>query len=87
MHPHWHRMIQAKKRKKTAEPDVLPESKVFQMYLEEISSLPVYSEKKQEEMYQKLLAGDESVINPISDSWMIKGVRDRQKACSDLRRL
>ena len=42
------------------------------MYLEEISSLPVYSEKKQEEMYQKLLAGDESVINLISNSWMIK---------------
>mgnify|MGYP000769716072 FL=1 len=61
-----------KKEEKNAEPDVLPETKVFQMYLEEISSLPVYSGKKQEEMYQKLLAGDESVINPISDSWMIK---------------
>ena len=61
-----------KKEEKTAEPDVLPESKMFQMYLEEISSLPVYSEKKQEEMYQKLLAGDESVINLISNSWMIK---------------
>lgn len=61
-----------KKEEKNAEPDVLPESKVFQMYLEEIGSLPVYSGKKQEEMYQKLLAGDESVINSISDSWMIK---------------
>ena len=61
-----------KKEEKNAEPDVLPESKVFQMYLEEIGSLPVYSEKKQEEMYQKLLAGDESVINLISNSWMIK---------------
>ena len=45
---------------------------MFQMYLEEISSLPVYSETKIEEMYQKLLAGDESVIHTISDSWMIK---------------
>lgn len=61
-----------KKEEKNAEPDVLPESKMFQMYLEEIGSLPVYSEKKQEEMYQKLLAGDESVINLISNSWMIK---------------
>ena len=43
-----------KKEEKNAEPDVLPESKVFQMYLEEIGSLPVYSGKKQEEMYQKL---------------------------------
>ena len=59
-----------KKEEKNAEPDVLPETKVFQMYLEEISSLPVYSGKKQEEMYQKLLAGDESVINLISNSWI-----------------
>ena len=49
------------------------------MYLEEISSLPVYSGKKQEEMYQKLLAGDESVINPISDSWMIKVLETARK--------
>ena len=61
-----------KKEEKNAEPDVLPESKVFQMYLEEISSLPVYSGKKQEEMYQKLLAGDESVIHTITNSWMVK---------------
>ena len=68
-----------KKEEKNAEPDVLPESKVFQMYLEEIGSLPVYSGKKQEEMYQKLLAGDESVINPISDSWMIKVLETARK--------
>ena len=37
------------KEEKNAEPDVLPETKVFQMYLEEISSLPVYSGKKQED--------------------------------------
>jgi RNA polymerase primary sigma factor len=68
-----------KKEEKNAEPDVLPKSKVFQMYLEEIGSLPVYSGKKQEEMYQKLLAGDESVINPISDSWMIKVLETARK--------
>lgn len=61
-----------KKEDETKEADCLPESKMFQMYLEEISSLPVYSETKIEEMYQKLLAGDESVIHTISDSWMIK---------------
>ena len=61
-----------KKETETKEADCLPESKMFQMYLEEISSLPVYSETKIEEMYQKLLAGDESVIHTISDSWMIK---------------
>ena len=51
---------------------VLPESKMFQMYLEEINSLPVYSPKKQEEMYAKLLQGDDSVIRAISDSWMLR---------------
>lgn len=61
-----------KKEAETKEADCLPESKMFQMYLEEIGSLPVYSETKIEEMYQKLLAGDESVIHTISDSWMIK---------------
>ena len=60
-----------KKEAETKKADCLPESKMFQMYLEEISSLPVYSETKIEEMYQKLLAGDESVIHTISDSWMI----------------
>ena len=59
--------------------DILPDSPMFQMYLEEIGSLPVYSGKKQEEMYQKLLAGDESVINPISDSWMIKVLETARK--------
>ena len=37
MHLRWHRMIQAKKRKKTRKTDILPESKMFQMYLEEIN--------------------------------------------------
>lgn len=54
------------------ESELLPDSKMFRMYLEEINSLPVYSEKKQQEMYQKLLNGDEAVIKTISDSWMIK---------------
>ena len=36
-------------------------------------------DKKEEEMYQKLLAGDESVINPISDSWMIKVLETARK--------
>lgn len=60
------------KEEKNGKTDILPESKMFQMYLEEINELPVYSEKKQEEMYQKLLAGDESVIHTITNSWMVK---------------
>lgn len=50
----------------------VPESKLFQMYMEEVKNLPVYSEKKLEELYGRLLAGEESVIRAISDSWMIR---------------
>lgn len=66
------------KQEKKAQPkddeegSCLPDSKVFQMYLEELESLPVYSESKLEELYEKLLAGDESVITVISDGWMFR---------------
>ena len=67
------------KEEKNGKTDILPESKMFQMYLEEINELPVYSEKKQEEMYQKLLAGDESVIHTITNSWMVKVLETARK--------
>lgn len=50
--------------------DVLPDSPMFQMYLEELKNLPEYSEKEQIAMYQALLAGDESMVHKISDGWM-----------------
>ena len=50
--------------------DILPDSPMFQMYLEELKNLPEYSEKEQIAMYQELLAGDESMVRKISDSWM-----------------
>lgn len=50
--------------------DVLPDSPMFQMYLEELKNLPEYSEKEQIAMYQALLAGDESMVRKISDGWM-----------------
>ena len=50
--------------------DILPDSPMFQMYLEELKDLPEYSEKEQIAMYQALLAGDESMVRKISDSWM-----------------
>ena len=40
------------------------------MYVEELESLPIYSESRLEEMYEKLLAGDEAVIVPLSEGWM-----------------
>lgn len=57
---------------KEAEKSLFPESRTFQLYLEEINSLPVYSDKKIEEMYRRLLNGDDSVIGDISNSWMAK---------------
>ena len=57
---------------KEEEKSLFPESRTFQLYLEEINSLPVYSDKKIEEMYRRLLTGDDSVIGDISNSWMAK---------------
>ena len=38
-------------------------------------------------MYQKLLAGDESVIHTITEQLDGQSVRNRQKACGDFRGL
>lgn len=59
-----------KKEGNKKEESNLPDSKVFRMYVEELESLPVYSESRLEEMYEKLLAGDEAVIVPLSEGWM-----------------
>lgn len=59
--------------------DFLPESKMFQMYMEEIQSLPAYSEEQQTEMYKALLDGDESMIHKISDSWMLRVLETAKK--------
>ncbi len=50
--------------------DILPDSPMFQMYLEELKDLPEYSGEEQIAMYQALLAGDESMVRKISDGWM-----------------
>ena len=59
-----------KSEKKDAPEDILPDSPMFQMYLEELKDLPEYSEEEQIAMYQALLAGDESMVRKISDGWM-----------------
>lgn len=59
-----------KKEENEKEESNLPDSKVFRMYVEELESLPIYSESRLEEMYEKLLAGDEAVIVPLSEGWM-----------------
>ncbi len=59
-----------KSEKKDDPEDILPDSPMFQMYLEELKDLPEYSEEEQIAMYQALLAGDESMVRKILDGWM-----------------
>lgn len=58
-----------------AEPDIdedslIPDSPMFRMYLEELEEIPDYTKAEQDDMYKKLLAGDESVIHTISNFWL-----------------
>lgn len=46
------------------------QSAVFKMYLEELSYLPDYSKEEENQMYESLLQGDESVIKMLSDCWL-----------------
>ena len=48
----------------------IPESKVFQMYLEDIGALKAYSEDTVRMAYVKLLSGDEKSIEVISAAWL-----------------
>ena len=49
----------------------IEESKVFQMYMEDIASVSVPSEDTLKMDYVKLLTGDESVISTISTAWLM----------------
>lgn len=42
----------------------------FQMYLDDLEQIEEMSEEEMQEAYRKLLAGDSSVIAPISESWL-----------------
>ncbi|MBQ4057637.1 MAG: hypothetical protein IJD40_01750 [Lachnospiraceae bacterium] len=48
------------------------QSKVFQMYLEELSMLPSYTADDREKLYEKLVNGDAGVIETISTAWLKK---------------
>jgi RNA polymerase primary sigma factor len=54
--------------------DGLPASPVFQMYLEEIQELEVYSGEELEDLYEELLEGEVDRVRKISDSWMMRVV-------------
>lgn len=63
------------KQDNEAEPDIdedslIPDSPMFRMYLEELEEIPNYTKAEQDDMYKKLLAGDESVIHTISNFWL-----------------
>lgn len=49
-----------------------PKSKVFQMYLDELAGLPFYSAADRMALYDKLVSGDDSVIEQISNAWLKK---------------
>ena len=60
------------------EDSLIPDSPMFKMYLEELDEIPEYSKEEQDELYKKLLNGDESVIHTISNMWL-KSVLDMAK--------
>ena len=47
-------------------------SKVFQMYLEELSMLPTYSQADRRKLYERLVQGDTDVIETILAAWLKK---------------
>lgn len=49
-----------------------PKSKVFQMYLEELSMLPSFTAADRKQLYEKLATGDAGVIETISTAWLKK---------------
>ncbi len=63
-------------KKKAKERDALakeaPHSVPFQIYLKEISAVPVLSKEEEQNLYQRLLLGEESVIGELSGQWLKK---------------
>lgn len=49
----------------------IPDSRTFQMYLEELQGIPAYSEAELDKLYERLFAGDESVIKLLADVWLL----------------
>jgi len=50
----------------------LPDTPVFNMYMEEIEALPKFTRSKVRDMYEQLLRGDDSVIAVLSGVWLPK---------------
>lgn len=54
------------------EADAEGESKVFQMYLNELAELPSFTATDRQQLYERLAKGDASVIDTISKAWLKK---------------
>lgn len=50
--------------------DQLSESAFFKMYMEDIHDLPLLDTEQMDSLYNRLLCGDETVIQSISDHWL-----------------
>lgn len=48
----------------------LTDSRTFQMYLEELQGIPAYEEAELAKLYERLLAGEETVIKILADAWL-----------------
>ena len=49
-----------------------PATDLFQMYLDELEEVKQLDDEEEKELYEKLAAGDESVISPLAESWLIR---------------
>lgn len=59
------------------------QSKVFKMYLDEVSSLPEYSKEEYGIMYINLLRGSKETVKKLSDAWLIKVLEAAEKIVND----
>lgn len=60
----------------------LPDSKVFQMYMDELNNLAPVKEDELSMMYIRLLRGDDKVIQNITNGWMKKVIEISRKYSS-----
>ena len=60
----------------------LPDSKVFQMYMDELNNLAPVKEDELSMMYIRLLRGDDKVIQSITNGWMKKVIEISRKYAS-----
>lgn len=68
--PHEEEEAPQEEQEPEEEKEPFSQSPVFQMYLEELKEIPAYSGEQMAEMYQKLLAGEESMVHTLANAWL-----------------